>query len=169
MDTSLYDHRIPTAWRGRARPMRMHPVEALPPALHEWLRPSRDALFRWVMSMAVCDEGRRAIAETAVAVQRLQGGDALHRWLYATALQAAAAHAPEGLPERSLSGLAPELRALLRLVSRGVLRREEAMALFGQPIDRVRSRLVQTRLALQTAPAEAGAELDRLMIQELIE
>ena len=62
-------------------------------------------------------------------------------------------HQDGGLPEASLAGLPPELRALLRLVARRALRREEAMALLSQRMDFVRSRLVQTRLAGQSAPA----------------
>lgn len=102
--------------------------------------------------MATCADGRRAIAETAVAIQRLRGSDEFGVWLFAAALQAAL-HQDGGLPEASLAGLPPELRALLRLVARRALRREEAMALLGQRMDFVRSSLVQTRLAGQSAPA----------------
>jgi len=66
-----------------------------------------------------------------VAVQRLRGAGEFGAWLYAAALQAAL-HQHDGLPEASLVGLPPELRALLRLVARRALRREEAMALLAQ-------------------------------------
>jgi hypothetical protein len=125
---------------------------AVEPALKDWLHPSRDALFRWTMSMATSLEGRRAIAEMAVAIQRLRGPDALGPWLYGTALQAALSR-HDGLPEGSLAGLPPELRALLRLVARRELRLDEAMALLTQRMDVVRSRLLSTRLASQCAPA----------------
>ena len=46
-----------------------------------------------------------------------------------------------------------DLPALLRLVARRELRREEAMALLPQRMDFVRSRLVQARLASHSAPA----------------
>lgn len=122
------------------------------PALRDWLVPSRNALFRWTMSMATSGEGRRAIAEMAVSIQRLRGADAFGLWLYEAALQAAM-HQGSGFPEESLVGLPPELRALLRLVARGDLRREEAMALLAQGMDFVRGRLVHTRLAGNSAPA----------------
>lgn len=122
------------------------------PALQEWLQPSRNALFRWTMGMATSDEGRRAIAEMAVAIQRLRGTDAFAIWLYGAALQAAL-HQGGGFPEASLVGLPPELRALLRLVARGDLRREEATALLPQRMDFVRGRLIHARLASQGAPA----------------
>ena len=102
--------------------------------------------------MATSADGRRAIAETAVAIQRQRGPDEFGVWLFAAALQAAL-HQDGGVPEASLTGLPPELRALLRLVAQHALRREEAMALLGQRMDFVRSRLVQTRLASHSAPA----------------
>ncbi|MES2717141.1 MAG: hypothetical protein V4795_15325 [Pseudomonadota bacterium] len=127
-----------------------HPTRAAEPLLRDWLQPSRDALFRWTMAMATSAEGRRAIAEMAVAIQRLRGPAEFGVWLYAAALQAAL-HQEGSLPEASLAGLPPELRALLRLVARRALRREEAMALLAQRMGFVRSRLVQTRLAGQGA------------------
>lgn len=130
------------------------PVE---PALRDWLQPSRDALFRWTMAMATSADGRRAVAEMAVSIQRLRGPEAFGLWLYGSALQAAQ-HQCGGLPEGSLAGLPPELRALLRLVARRDLRREEAMALLPQRMDFVRSRLVQARLASHSAPAPLDAQ-----------
>ncbi len=134
------------------------PVE---PALQDWLQPSRDALFRWTMAMATSADGRRAIAEMAVSIQRLRGPDAFGLWLYGAALQAAQ-HQIGGLPEASLAGLPPEVRALLRLVARRELRREEAMALLPQRMDFVRSRLVQTRLASRSAPAPLEGQASHL-------
>lgn len=131
---------------------RFHATRPAEPALQDWLQPSRDALFRWTMAMATSAEGRRAIAEMAVSIQRLRGPDAFGLWLYGSALQAAQ-HQRGGLPEGSLAGLPPELRALLRLVARRELRREEAMALLPQRMDFVRGRLVQARLASHSAPA----------------
>jgi len=129
-----------------------HPAPPPEPLLREWLQPSRDTLFRWVMAMAASDDGRRVIAEKAVAIQRLRGEVVFNAWLYATALQAAQLQCDDW-PEASLAGLPPELRALLRLVAQQVLRREEAMALYAQRMGFVRRRLVQTRLALHSAPA----------------
>jgi hypothetical protein len=141
----------PAPWAPR-RLASFQAPRASEPLLRDWLQPSRDALFRWTMGMATSADGRRAIAETAVAIQRLRGSDEFGVWLLAAALQAAQCQ-HGGLPEASLAGLPPELRALLRLVARRVLRREEAMALLGQRMDFVRSRLVQARLAGQSASA----------------
>lgn len=142
---------VPPAPRAPRRLASFQPPRAAEPVLRHWLQPSRDALFRWTMGMATSADGRRAIAETAVAIQRLRGSDEFGVWLFAAALQAAL-HQDGGLPEASLAGMPPELRALLRLVARRTLRREEAMALLGQRMDFVRSRLVQTRMACQSAP-----------------
>jgi len=122
------------------------------PVLRDWLQASRDVLFRWTMAMATSADARRVIAEMAVSIQRLRGTEAFDLWLYGAALQAAL-HQQGGLPEGSLSGMPPELRALLRLVAQRTLRREEAMALLAQRMGFVRSRLVHTRLASQGAPA----------------
>ncbi|WP_326540555.1 hypothetical protein, partial [Pseudorhodoferax sp.] len=88
-----------------------------------------------------------------------RGPDEFGVWLFAAALQAAL-HQDGGVPEASLTGLPPELRALLRLVAQHALRREEAMALLGQRMDFVRSRLVQTRLASHSAPAPLDGLID---------
>ena len=153
-----------------------HPAPAAEPLLRDWLQPSRDSLFRWTMAMAASADGRRAVAEMAVAVQRLRGAGEFGAWLYAAALQAAL-HQHDGLPEASLVGLPPELRALLRLVARRALPREEAMALLAQHMGFVRRRLVQARLASPRPPAALRARLqggvavtsDLLMNQELNE
>ena len=142
--------REPSPWVPR-RLASFQPARVADPLLRDWLQPSRDALFRWAMGMAASDQGRRAIAEVAVAIQRLRGPDEFSVWLYSAALQAAL-HQEGGLPEASLAGLPPELRALLRLVAQRELRREEAMALLAQRMGFVRGRLVQTRLARQSAP-----------------
>lgn len=139
------------AWVPR-RLASFHAARPVEPALQDWLQPSRDLLFRWTMAMATSADGRRAVAEMAVSIQRLRGPGAFGPWLYGSALQAAQ-HQSGGLPEGSLAGLPPELRALLRLVARRELRREEAMALLPQRMDFVRSRLVQARLASHSTPA----------------
>ncbi len=152
------------------------PAPAVEPLLRDWLQPSRDTLFRWTMAMASGVDGRRAVAEMAVAVQRLRGTADFGVWLYAAALQAAL-HQPGGLSEASLVGLAPELRALLRLVAQRALRREEAMALLAQRMGFVRRRLVQARLASPSALAAPAARVQGgaasasalLMNQELTE
>ncbi len=149
MSPSPSDPPQQTPWTPR-RLASFHPTRAAEPLLRDWLQPSRDALFRWTMAMATSADGRRAIAEMAVAIQRLRGPAEFGVWLYAAALQAAL-HQDGSLPEASLAGLPPELRALLRLVARRALRREEAMALLAQRMGFVRSRLVQTRLAGQGA------------------
>lgn len=123
-----------------------HPAPPAEPLLRDWLRPSQDTLFRWTMAMASGDEARRHVAETAVAIQRLRGTDEFQGWLFATALQAARLQGGD-LPETSLAGLPPELRALLRLVAHNGLRREEAVALLAQRMGVVRQQLVQKRLA----------------------
>jgi|GEM_PF-1456144 hypothetical protein len=143
---------VPTAPWAPRRLANFQAPRAAEPLLRDWLQPSRDTLFRWTMGMATSADGRRAIAETAVAIQRQRGPDEFGVWLFAAALQAAL-HQDGGVPEASLTGLPPELRALLRLVAQHALRREEAMALLGQRMDFVRSRLVQTRLASHSAPA----------------
>jgi hypothetical protein len=148
----------PAPWAPR-RLASFQPPRPTEPLLRDWLQPGRDALFRWTMGMATSADGRRAIAETAVAIQRLRGSGEFVAWLFAAALQAAQ-HQHAGLPEASLAGLPPELRALLRLVARRALRREEAMALLGQRMDVVRSRLVQTRLAAHSAPAPLDGRAD---------
>lgn len=157
MHSSPQDTDAAGAWQPR-RLATFQPARPAEPLLRDWLRPSRDALFRWTMAMAASADGRRAIAEMAVSIQRLRGADEFGVWLYAVALQAAL-HQPGGLPEASLTGLPPELRAMLRLVARRSLRREEAMALLVQRMGFVRRRLVQTRLAGRhaTAPQAASA------------
>jgi hypothetical protein len=148
------------AWVPQRLPS-FHATRPAESALQDWLQASRDALFRWTMAMATSADGRRAIAEMAVSIQRLRGPDAFGLWLYGSALQAAQ-HQSGGLPEGSLAGLPPELRALLRLVARRELRREEAMALLPQRMDFVRSRLLQARLASHSAPAPLEDWFSRL-------
>ena len=115
--------------------------------LRDWLRGHRELLFRWTLGLALDEIGRREFAQSAVAIQRLRGDAEFMAWLYGAALQAAALDQPVGgLPERALAGLPPELRSVLRLVSQGELRIEEATALLSQRISYVRSRLLQTRL-----------------------
>ena len=104
-------------------------------------------LFGWAMARGLDAVARRDLAATAVAIQRLRGSAEFLAWLYGTAVQLAHAQAAcGGLPEAALAGLAPELRAVLRLVSRGALRPEEATALQAQRLGFVRCRLLQTRL-----------------------
>lgn len=115
--------------------------------LRDWLAPHRDLLFRWAMGRAVDSDSRRGFAETAVAIQRLRGRAEFVVWLYGAAVQAALGQvACGGLPEATLAGLPPELRTVLRLVSRAELRPEEATALLAQRMAYVRGRLLQTRL-----------------------
>jgi DNA-directed RNA polymerase specialized sigma24 family protein len=128
------------------------------PLFRDWLRPSRNALFRWTMAMASSGDGRRVIAATAVSIQRLRGDSEFTDWLYGAAVQAAT-HQQDGLDESSLTGLPPELRTLLRLVARGELRRVEAQALLSQHMGFVRRRLVQARLS---GSLSAPAPLDAL-------
>ena len=129
--------------------------------LREWLAGSQDALFRWLMAIAVGEEGRRAVAQVAVAMQRLRGSTDYAHWLYATALQAASLQAGDVVAmEPTLVGLPPELRALLRLVAQGVLRREDALALLAQRMGYVRRSVLQARLdAVQAHAAHAAASL----------
>lgn len=116
------------------------------PSLRDWLTPHRDLLFRWAMGRAVDSVCRRGFAETAVAIQRLRGGSEFLVWLYGAAVQAAVGQvAYGGLPEAALAGLPPELRTVLRLVSRAELRPEEASALLPHRMAYVRGRLLQTR------------------------
>ena len=116
------------------------------PLLRDWLRGHRELMFRWTLGQSVDETRRREFAQSAVAIQRLRGDAEFLGWLFGAALQAAAAEQPAGgLPERALAGLPPELRSVLRLVSHGELRVEEAVALLSQRIGYVRSRLLQTR------------------------
>ena len=117
------------------------------PLFREWLVAHREILFSWTMARCSVPEARREMAENAVAIQRLRGQAEFMAWLYGAALQAAADQAGQGgLREGELAGLAPELRAVLRLTSRGVIRVPEAVALLAQRLSYVRGRLLQTRL-----------------------
>ena len=122
-------------------------LRAAEPLFRDWLVAHRDVLFSWTMARALDPLARRDFAETAVAIQRLRGSSEFLAWLYSTAVLAAhSAAAHGGLLEPALAGLAPELRAVLRLVSQGGLRPEEATALQAQRLGFVRCRLLQTRL-----------------------
>lgn len=117
------------------------------PLFRDWLVPHREALFRWTMAHCGLAETRREMASTAVAIQRSRSKSEFLAWLFGAALQAAADQlAQGGLRESDLAGLAPELRAVLRLTSRGGFRLEEAMAMLAQRLGYVRGRLLQTRL-----------------------
>ena len=119
----------------------------LEPLFRDWLLSHRDVLFGWAMARGQDAQARRNFAETAVAIQRLRGSAEFLAWLYGAAVTAALRESTQGgLPETALTGLAPELRAALRLVSRGELRPEEATALLSQRLSYVRSRLLQTRM-----------------------
>lgn len=135
------------AWTPR-RPACFNPGgRADEPLFRDWLVPHGDALFRWTMAHLPDADGRRGLAEIAVSIQRLRGRAELLAWLYSAALQTAVRQARTGgLAEATLAGLAPELRAVLRLVARADLRPEEASALLAQRMGYVRSRLVRTRL-----------------------
>ena len=119
----------------------------LEPLFRDWLLNHRDVLFSWAMARGQHAQARRNFAETAVAIQRLRGSAEFLAWLYGAAVTAALRESAQGgLPESALTGLAPELRTALRLVSRGELRPEEATALLSQRLSYVRSRLLQTRM-----------------------
>lgn len=124
------------------------PVQrSLEPLFRDWLLCHRDVLFGWAMARGQDAQARRNFAETAVAIQRLRGSAEFLAWLYGAAVTAALRESAQGgLPETALTGLAPELRTALRLVSRGELRPEEATALLSQRLSYVRSRLLQTRM-----------------------
>ena len=112
------------------------------PLFRDWLVPHRDALFGWTMRSAVSAHRRRDFAEVSVSIQRLRGHDGFLAWLFGAALQTAHRQVPRGgLPEAALTGLAPELRAVLHRVAAADLRPEEAMALLAQRLARVRRRL----------------------------
>ena len=120
---------------------------SLDPLFRDWLLSHRDVLFGWTMARGGDVQARRSFAETAVAIQRLRGSAEFLIWLYGAAVAAALRESAQGgLPETALSGLAPELRTTLRLVSRGELRPEEATALLSQRLGYVRSWLLQTRM-----------------------
>ncbi len=122
-------------------------VAGTEPLLRDWLADHREGLFRWTMARAADDAQRRVLAESAVAVQRLRNPAEFITWLFDAALQAALGQARQGgLPEAALAGLVPELRTLLRLVSRGGLRIEEATALLPQRMSTVRGNLLQRRM-----------------------
>lgn len=115
------------------------------PVLRDWLLAHRDSLFRWTLARGGDDAARRGVVEGAVAIQRLRGEGEFIDWLFAAAV-IAARRCRGTLPEPALAGLAPELRALLRLVARDGIRIEEGLALLPQRMDFVRQRLVQARL-----------------------
>jgi len=147
-------------------------AEAGPPAaragidhvtLATWLRGHRDALFRWASALAgnpplgADPAARRIFATTAVALQRQDGPVRVVSWLFGEALLAAQRHAVRGrLAEPLLTGLPPELRAMLRLVAQGELRAEEAWALLPQPMGFVRRRLVKARLTPHSLTSALG-------------
>ena len=117
------------------------------PLFRDWLLSHRDVLFSWAMARGQDAQVRRSFAETAVAIQRLRGNAEFLAWLYGAAVAAARRESAQGgLPESALTGLVPELRTTLRLVSRGELRPEEATALLSQRLGYVRIRLLQTRM-----------------------
>lgn len=116
------------------------------PALRDWLLSHRDSLFRWMLARGDDAAARRGFVEGAVAIQRLRGEGEFIDWLFAAAV-IAARRSRGALAESALAGLAPELRALLRLVSRDSVRTEEALALLPQRMDFVRQRLVRARLS----------------------
>ena len=117
------------------------------PLFGDWLVAHRETLFRWTMARCSQPTARRALAETAVAMQRLHGEPEFMAWLFGAALQAAADQAGRGgLREADLVGLAPELRTVLRLTSRGDCRQDDALAMLTQGLNQVRGRLLQARL-----------------------
>lgn len=134
--TSVLRHPVPAqaAWRSSA------------PVLREWLLAHRDSLFRWMLARGGDAAARRGFVEGAVAIQRLRGEGEFIDWLFAAAV-IAARRSRGMLAETALAGLAPELRALLRLVARDEIRIEEALALLPQRMDFVRQRLVRARLS----------------------
>ena len=115
------------------------------PVLREWLLAHRDSLFRWMLARGGDAAARRGFVEGAVAIQRLRGEGEFIDWLFAAAV-IAARRSHGRLAEPALAGLAPELRALLRLVARDEIRIEEGLALLPQRMDFVRQRLVHARL-----------------------
>lgn len=138
----------PAAWRSSE------------PALRDWLLAHRDSLFRWMLARGGDAAARRGFVEGAVAIQRLRGEGEFIDWLFAAAV-IAARRSQGTLAEAALAGLAPELRALLRLVASEGIRIEEGLALLPQRMDFVRQRLVHARLngprrgamAMRAAPA----------------
>ncbi|MDT7833705.1 hypothetical protein [Aquabacterium sp. OR-4] len=117
--------------------------------MRDWLAAHKDGLFRWVLARGDDAAARRGFAEGAVAIQRLRGEGEFVDWLLAAAVLTARRNSAELQAGSALAGLPPELRALLRLVSRGDMRIEEALALLPQRMDYVRQRLVRTRLGAQ--------------------
>lgn len=126
------------------------------PALREWLQQHKDGLFRWTLARGGDAAARRGFAEGAVAIQRLRGEGEFVDWLLAAAVLTARRSGTALQPGSALAGLPPELRALLRLVSHGDMRIEEALALLPQRMDYVRERLVRTRLGVRPAASSAG-------------
>ena len=121
-------------------------VGADEPLFRDWLRSQREAMFRWTLGRAADEHSRREFVQAAVAFQRLNGEPEFLVWLYRSALQSASSQGQGGVPEASLAGLAPDLRSVLRLVSRQEMRFEEAMALMPQRVSFARNRLLETRM-----------------------
>ncbi len=129
------------------RPATFFPgVGADEPLFRDWLRGHREAMFRWTLGRAANESSRREFVQAAVSIQRLRGEPEFLAWLYGAALQSASSQGAGGLPEATLAGLAPDLRSVLRLVSRQAMRLEEAVALMPQRVSYVRGRLLQTRM-----------------------
>ena len=146
MPATLHDLDNPAPVARRLANFRLMPGAA-EPLFRDWLVAHRETLFRWTMARCRLPEARRELAESAVAIQRLRGEAEFMTWLYGAALQAAADQAGQGgLHEADLAGLAPELRAVLRLTSRGNFRLAEAVALLAQRLAYVRGHLLQSRL-----------------------
>ena len=129
---------------------------------HDLVTQHKEPLFRWVLARIgqpgdENDPTRRAFVEAAVAMRRRRGETDFVAWLYTAAVRVARrlASGDPGqrlVPETALTGLLPELRAVLRLVARGGIGMDEAGGLLPLPVDHVRRRLVHTR----GAPALRG-------------
>lgn len=117
------------------------------PTLRRWLAPHQPKLLRWALGSGDVAARRLLVQSTrraTEALQRQRGAMEPADWPFAAAVMAARERGV--LPESSLGGLPPELRCALRLVARGDLRAENALALLPQPMDRVREHLLGARL-----------------------
>ncbi len=128
---------------------------------HDLLMQHNDALLRWVLArvgqpMDSNDPARRAFVEAAAEMQRRRGEPDFSGWLFAAAVRVArrlstGSGTQQLLPESALTGLLPEMRAVLRLVARGAIGVDEASLMLPMPLEALRRRLVHARQSNQSA------------------
>lgn len=151
--------RQPTPWPASAPgPVRRAAAEDASTTWADWLaRPAqRDALFRCALQCCDDEAERRALAASAVDVQRQGGLAALDDWLFWATLMLARRRAEDPCEPWPVDAhQAPELALLLWLAVCGRLRTPALLALRQQPLARARATLLGW--TAQGAAARAAA------------